>query len=291
MVTNDALGRKLEVAIRCGTGSWLPGFAAPLAQIRWEELWRSCGIDSDVYGTARVRSSDPSEERDIRAEIRMPAPLGRNGTLSIETMRKGIADRYLELGLDLAPPHVAGSSEVSSSILRALHMLGSVPDIAGSLGPVLWIMHVAVPEGPDYDVSYSDPDVPFSIFVGVTKATGPVADLRLAESILHECMHLQLTLVENVLPLVADAGVTHPSPWQRRMRPAGGVLHGIYVFAVIRDFMASVRDDPKRDERTRRHAAERVRTTSDEIAAASAAVLSGDGLSSWGRRLVQRCLA
>ena len=82
--------------------------------------------------------------------------------------------------------------------------------------------------GAEYDVSHSDPAVPFSIFLSVPPA-GQTGRLRLAESIIHECMHLQLSIVEKALPLIDE-------PHAMYCRPASGVLHGLYVFSVIYQF-------------------------------------------------------
>lgn len=49
-----------------------------------------------------------------------------------------------------------------------------------------------------YDVSHSTPVLPLSIFVSVPGADERHAELRLAESIIHEAMHLQLTFIESL---------------------------------------------------------------------------------------------
>jgi HEXXH motif-containing protein len=46
-------------------------------------------------------------------------------------------------------------------------------------------------------------------------------------------MHLQLTLIEQEAPLVADDLYAARSPWKREQRPLSGLLHGLYVFSVI----------------------------------------------------------
>ncbi len=50
-------------------------------------------------------------------------------------------------------------------------------------------------------------------------------------------MHLQLTLVEAVVPLVIPSERTYFSPWRNEYRPAQGVLHALYVFKVIDAFL------------------------------------------------------
>ena len=59
--------------------------------------------------------------------------------------------------------------------------------------------------------------------------------------LIHETMHLQLSLVERVVPLVrADHSnrLTY-SPWKSEHRPAGGILHALYVFRVIERFWST----------------------------------------------------
>ncbi len=93
--------------------------------------------------------------------------------------------------------------------------------------------------GLDFDVSHSDPEVPFSIFVSVPSAERDGTS-RLAESILHECMHLQLTMIEAVLPLVDDESASAFSPWRQASRPLRGVFHGLYVFSAIDAFLQTL---------------------------------------------------
>ena len=60
--------------------------------------------------------------------------------------------------------------------------------------------------------------------------------LRVAESLVHEAMHLQLTLIERLLPLVEESDQTYFSPWKGTQRPPRGVLHALYVFRVLDSF-------------------------------------------------------
>ena len=46
-------------------------------------------------------------------------------------------------------------------------------------------------------------------------------------------MHLQLTMLENEVPLIRDTAATGYSPWQGTDRPINGLLHGLFVFRVI----------------------------------------------------------
>jgi HEXXH motif-containing protein len=91
-------------------------------------------------------------------------------------------------------------------------------------------------DAPDewHDVSHSEPRWPNLIFVSLPPLT-PIGDVRLAEAIVHEAMHLNLSLIESNAQLISDNRQLY-SPWRLEYRPARGVLHGIYVFASLMSF-------------------------------------------------------
>ena len=68
---------------------------------------------------------------------------------------------------------------------------------------------------------------------------------RLAENIMHEALHLQLTLVESEEPLVIRGSGETPiySPWKNECRTMRGVMHAIYVFGNLRCFWKHVAED------------------------------------------------
>ncbi len=110
-----------------------------------------------------------------------------------------------------------------------------------SINMLVRSIHVVQQSDPEIDVSHSDPKIPFSIFVSVCEEDGPISKLRVAESLLHESMHLKLSLVENIFPLVKKfKGNLYFSPWRGERRPAQGVLHGIFVFKAVSVFLKSV---------------------------------------------------
>lgn len=78
-------------------------------------------------------------------------------------------------------------------------------------------------------------------------------------------MHLLLSLVENVVPLVAGSSELRHSPWQRCPRPARGILHGLFVFASIRAFMSSPLLIEQLDAAESNHAAGRVPLIEEEM--------------------------
>ena len=119
----------------------------------------------------------------------------------------------------------------------AVHILAQVPTLQKTVGSLVRVCHILKPEDDDYDVSHSDPYVPFSIFVSVPQQRKANCELRIAESIVHEAMHLQLTLLEQALPLICPSDETYFSPWKGELRSPRGILHALYVFRVIDQFL------------------------------------------------------
>lgn len=219
---------------------WLSGLALPLAAS--SPAW-SAFDEGREYGTARFLTADPTGSRVVVGEI----AIGGHGIL-IEILPEDLGVHFDRL----APVQAVGSGELV--LLRAAAaLLNDIPDLAAAVGGVVRSLHVLCADE-SYDVSHSEPTIPFSIFVSVPGSKEKDAILRLAESIVHEAMHLQLTLVENVCPLVATEGEGF-SPWQGSDRPVRGLLHGLYVFAVISRFMdvvAKSQPDLARKARQRR---------------------------------------
>jgi HEXXH motif-containing protein len=111
--------------------------------------------------------------------------------------------------------------------------------------------------------------------------------LRLAESILHEAMHLQLSLIERHAPIVGEETSKGYSPRQRRSRPILGVVHGLYVFACILRWLETLSDGGRLDmdhrgyvDRRRIEIAREIEQIA-ELPTSSALTLFGRGLSAW----------
>ena len=129
---------------------------------------------------------------------------------------------------------------IDRQLEEALTFLNLVPTVWSTARTLVRSLHIIDPVADDIDVSFSDPTMPFSIFLSVPPTWSDVAPLRVAEAILHEAMHLQLTLVERVVSLVVPLGFMYHSPWRDEPRNSEGILQALYVFAVIRSFLAAI---------------------------------------------------
>ena len=257
------------------TDIWFPGAAPRLVKFIWEDVARG-KFSSENYGTHRWLQNDPTRERTQLAYVDLSASCG----FSIETLPDLSRKRYEKTGL------VFSDQCPVNAFQDALDVIQCVPSLYVTISLYLRSLHLLTPPTDDHDVSHSDPAVPFSIFVSV-----PPSDvrgrMRLAESIVHECMHLQLSIIEKILPLFDEPGAMHFSPWQQALRPVSGVLHGLYVFTVIHTFLGltvrnqSLTSDERRIAISRRH------KIADEMAQVRSQRWT-DSLSSSGRCLARR---
>lgn len=174
-------------------------------------------------------------------------------------------------------------------LVAACAELARVPAAAACVGQLVRSLLVLRQPEAEVDLSYSHPAVPFSVFVSVCADTSPVASLRVAESILHEAMHLQLTLLEGVLPLVhATSEATFYSPWRDEPRPVRGVLHGLYVFRIIAAFYRQLQERPLSGEQQEFISARQA--TMQQEFETLAGFPEATGLSSAGQQLARQLL-
>jgi hypothetical protein len=242
---------------------WFENLGPLLVLPRWSELGERYGIDRANYGTARILEQNPQADRTIIGSLCKPV-FDNGREIVVESLGSKFVDRYAEFGLKFYRSDEIGP-ELLSSLRRAIQLISRVQGAAVSVSAVLSVLHLLKPNSPNYDVSFSEPSVPFSIFVGVEQECRPNDDLRLAEGILHECMHLQLTLIEGQTALIASEKESHFSPWRQEPRPTRGVLHALYVFRVIQDFFVALMNSATLSEGQRRHAQRRYDQINDDV--------------------------
>ena len=198
----------------------------------WGEM-EHYGFTPTNYGTHRWLLRDPAVERICSMSVH----IDESRECCIESLPASSRTSYEDAGLVFAKDF---SAEVALGVFQsAFSLIALVPSLHSTIAEFLRSVHILESIGVDYDVSHSDPCVPFSVFSSVPPATG-MGRLRLAESIIHECMHLQLTIAEDVLPFVETPKVRLYSPWRQTLRPVGGVLHAFYVFTVVHEFFKAL---------------------------------------------------
>ena len=308
---SDLLDRIKAALADLHTTPWLPGLSATLVARAQESLRRNTGIEDADYGTARVLAcmpKSPSGTTDVSSSARLgnvskrlaprliPASIPlrpfETGALPmlIEVLPDNVERTYRDMGLEFHTSDEVGHPAVLGCLRGAIDLLDYVPTLQVTVASLVRACHLVKPRNDDYDISYSDPQLPFSIFVSVPRRRRPENSLRVIESIVHEAMHLQLTLIERALPLVEDSESVHFSPWKNEHRPTRGLLHALYVFRVIDRFLHELHEHRSQLGRERSYIASRRNEISRQIREIGA-FQDSPSLTPWGSAFAQRLIA
>lgn len=158
---------------------------------------------------------------------------------------------------------VSRTTSADAALGRAGVLIANVPGLSPVIDLRVQRIVIVRSGGDCFDTSHSDPAWPGVVLVSIPPP-GPVGDLRLAEGIIHEAMHHHLSALEANLPLVREQCLLH-SPWRGTERPAGGVLHGLFVFACVAYALQILVDLGSLDGQALYHARRRIREIRDEF--------------------------
>lgn len=212
------------------------GLATSLAEVGQRRLNFTTGLSASHYSIANcLYSTMALVEGQHLHELGAELPL-----LELPEFDR-LAGFYHEHGLEPMSREELLVEQAGGKLRAAWQLLASVPAVQASLRPLVRTIQVLRSPDPEIDISYSHPAVPFSVFVSVGDDSSLVSALRVAESLLHEAMHLKLTLLEAEVELVwAGSQEVYYSPWRDENRPIRGVLHGLFVFAAVHEFYTAL---------------------------------------------------
>jgi hypothetical protein len=194
------------------------------ALLRFHELTRK------TYTTERFLSDSPTADTLLLKAITVES----DRLLHCEAASPALVSFCSERGVKLAD-NVYAEQATKLLEIALFDVIKPLPFLWTAISELVWCSHVVLGQDDDYDISFSDPAIPFSVFISAPAQHDRLAVLRVAENLVHETMHLQLTLFEDLCPLIDMAsGWSMYSPWKQEQRPAQGILHGLYVFYVLR---------------------------------------------------------
>lgn len=219
---------------------WEPHISEQLFLHTCSDLVKKGYITSeDDYELAKVIIRDRPIEKALKEEI---AHLGTKIIRLEFAIDSRLNDFYHEHDLNLLSQDDVLKLGGVKQFSQAFRVLEISPDCAKCISVLCKSVHFLKQLAPEYDTSYSHPDVPFTVFISISDETSATSTLRLAESLLHESMHLKLSLIEGHLDLIKqDSEQLFYSPWREELRPIRGVLHGMFVFKAILDFYMLLR--------------------------------------------------
>lgn len=185
---------------------------------------------------------------------------------------------------------LVGAEATTQSLLlvtAAAGWIARMPQLARVCRDVVHFIHLLEAEA-GYDLSHSEPRWRNTILVSVPEREDQIGALRLAESVVHEAMHLHLTIREQHQRLVVQSAGTMASPWRPEPRPVRGVLHGLYVFGSLSYFFQGLIDDGALGPAGRGHLSRRLSEIAEEVQSIDLPALC-DRLTHDGVRLARRC--
>jgi hypothetical protein len=261
----------VDISLPMGGPLWFPGLADVLVR-DFEAEWGLGRLGQARYGTERWLAGSSESPLFELGSFR----LGRSCTL-VERLTGSTAAQFETLTF----VNVLSKFDLET-LQNGADALSFVNGLAESVGLLVKVLHTL--KAPvEYDISHSQPDLPFSAFISVPQPAERSASIRVAESLLHESMHLQLTLIDLIEPLALDSGRLGYSPWKRESRPIIGLLHGLYVFAVIHEVLGTLMGQ---SDQWRSYCEDRRRTIRGEVVSLPEDMA---GLSPKGAVIWRRC--
>lgn len=231
----DLIGSIRRAVLDSENPLWVPDLSQALAERGWKLLNQRFGITRANYGTNRMLFRSSSAPRRVVMTVHEGNDTGASaGEILVEELP---ADAWRRIAKDAEANRIDEDSAGPQILDEAFSAIKEVTTIYGTIFVLIRALHLLRSDDlGEYDISFSEPHLPFSIFVSVPNRRYPADFLRVAEGIVHEAMHLQLTLIEGVALLFRAESAEFYSPWRDEYRPVYGVLHGLYVFGVLREF-------------------------------------------------------
>lgn len=217
---------------------WLPELTKSAVQNGWDGLHRHYGIQQGSYSTSAVLGFGSGDFR-IPDLLPIPCSYGKF-SISIEILTEAAAKHFASEQYRFVRMSDVVNDELVAEIRKALDVVAWIPELYMTSSRLTRVIHLLKSNEGDCDISFSDPRLPFSIFVSMPNKGAINALLRLAEAIIHESMHLQLSLLETIAPISASSATVYYSPWKQTTRSASGVLHALYVFTVIDSWLEAL---------------------------------------------------
>ena len=270
---------------------WAAALPATLHQTGVTNCLTSLGLDFESYGTVRMMTRSANEARRIVGKVDSPVE-AKGGCLLIECLPSRVAAEFDAVGLSLREVDDSAISADIDVLGQAWHLVHALwPELSSSIEHLVRCVHLLTAPSPEVDCSYSRPDLPFSVFLSVPDHGTPARIERTTEALVHETMHLQLSLVECRIPLI-ETGRTETvafSAWRNCERHVQGVLHALYVFVVVQKlWQRAMQRAPCGLDRG--FAEARVLSIRDEVAR-TCHLAASTGLSLEGRQIVRQLLA
>lgn len=163
----------------------------------------------------------------------------------LQKLPDNISNIWSDIGIEL---------DKSYNIEKALLRINKAFEYINDYDPVFMFFNVNVlvksihllKSNNEYnDISFSDPNLPYTVFINLPGAHVNNWLERTVENLIHEAMHLQLSLLEKENNFYIKTNAKIFSPWKNEPRNNRGILHAVYVFFHLKIFWGKVYSSKK----------------------------------------------
>lgn len=164
-----------------------------------------------------------------------------NFRFNVDFLSKKTRTEWEQLGVDFIEKKDFSIYEFSELTHLSYNLISNFPSLLFTINHFVKNL-ILLKADENIDVSLSDPSLPFTVFVSLPGIQEKCSHLRFAEGLIHEALHLQLTAIEKVTPLVYEDRLTNNvySPWKGEGRDIRGLLHAVYVFSSLYLFWENI---------------------------------------------------
>ncbi len=210
------LAIRVEAALNhCGDEPWFPELTTELVESGWQNLSHHAVLSPKIMQLHVQWRAILASPRRIVARLLMFSDRDRpHRDMQVEILDSEFSYYYEEAGIRFYTALEIDAANILPQLREAITLLNPIPTLFATVAALVRSIHVLDPADDAYDVSFSEPNIPFSIFVSVPQSNRVTNALRIAEAIIHEAMHLQLTLIEKYVPLVIRTQKKIFSPWR-----------------------------------------------------------------------------
>lgn len=139
---------------------WFPSLTGHLVRRAEIEKLEPLGLSLSTYSTERFIRRDPQKQRNFVGAM----PTSSSNIISIEQLDDATERPYRDLGLLFLKP-IEVDEPILASLRQGLHLIETIPSLSNSIVQLVRSLHALKAVDDSYDVSHSDPRLPFSIFL------------------------------------------------------------------------------------------------------------------------------
>ena len=165
MMQKDELAEKIKLSIEdSDTALWFPNLTTHLADFGWHQLENEIGLTSSDYGTARIIADN------INAPLQIIPFKNKSSQISIELLSKEFADKYFDSQISFYSESELTELSVLGCLAEAIELIKTFPELWEIVQTLVKSLHLIKLEDDNYDVSFREPHIPFSIFVSIPRS-------------------------------------------------------------------------------------------------------------------------